>query len=84
MWLDVEVMARQKTKLEQREYIRPRARELARTGRFINWLEIEHHLRFEEFCPEARHVLDDEFTREELDHLCKEARKIKCLKPENS
>lgn len=67
------MMARQRTKREQREYIGPRARELAKSGKFSNWLTIEHHLRFTEYCPEARHVLDDERIREELDRLCKEA-----------
>lgn len=67
-------MARRRTKREQHEYIGPRARELARSGEFNNWLSIEHYLRFEEDCPEARHVLDDECTREELDKLCKEHR----------
>ena len=63
-------MGRIRTKREQREYIPSRARELARSGKFSGWLAIEHHLRFEEFCPEARHVLDDERTRDELDNLC--------------
>lgn len=68
-------MARLRNKCEQREYVRPRAMELARSGYFRGWLPIEHHLRFEELCPEARHVLDDERIREELDNLCIEARK---------
>ena len=67
-------MARRRTKREQREYVGPRARELARSGQFSGWWAIEIHLRREENCPEARHVLDDERTREELDTLCKEAR----------
>ena len=66
---------RQLTKSEQREYIGPQARKLAKSGQFSNWLEIEHQLRFEEYCPEARHVIDNELTREELDRICKEARK---------
>lgn len=66
-------MARLRTKREQREYIGPRARELAKSGKFLNWYEIEVHLRHEEHCPEARHVLDDERVREELDKLCKES-----------
>lgn len=67
------MMARLRTKREQREYIGPRARELAKSGKFTDWLTIEHHLRFEEHCPEARHVLDNERVREELDKLCKES-----------
>lgn len=66
---------RQRTKRQQREYVGPRARELAGSGNFHNWLGIEQYLRLEEFCPEARHVLDNELTREELDRLCKQARK---------
>lgn len=65
---------RPRTKRRQREYVGPRARELAKSGEFRNWLAIEHHLRFEESCPEARHVLDNERAREELDRLCEVAR----------
>ena len=68
-------MARLRTKREQREYIGPRARELAKSGKFLDWHEIEVHLRHEEHCLEARHVLDDERVREELDKLCKESQK---------
>ena len=64
-------MARLRTKREQREYIGPRARELARSGKFLNWHQIEHYLRSEEYCLEARHVLDNERIREELDRICK-------------
>ena len=66
-------MAKLRTKREQREYIGPRARELAKSGKFLNWHDIEIYLRYEEDCPEARHVLDNERTREELDGLCKES-----------
>lgn len=67
-------MARLKTKREQREYIGPRARELAKSGKFLNWHDIEIYLRHKEYCFEARHVLDNEYIREELDRLCKKAR----------
>ena len=67
------MMARIRTKREQRDYIPQRARELAKSGRFFNWHDIEVYLRYHEHCLEARHVLDDERTREELDTLCKEA-----------
>ena len=67
-------VARLRTKREQREFVGPRARVLARSGDFANWLEIEWYLRSKEHCPEARHVLDDEFIRAELDRLCGEAR----------
>ncbi len=61
--------------IRQREYALRRARELARSGRFSNWLAIEKELRFEEWVPEAPFCLDDERIREELDRMCAEARK---------
>ena len=63
------------TKRQQRERISSLAPQLARTGRFSGWKEIETHLRFQEGLPEARHALDERFTRQELDRLCLEARK---------
>ena len=65
---------RLKTKPEQREYVPRRARELAQTGQFSGWYEIEVHLRREESCHEARHILDNERMRENLDRLCSEAK----------
>ena len=65
---------RPRTKRQQREYVPRRARELARSGEFPTWWSIEVHLRHAEGCPEARHVLDNEAVREELDRLCREAR----------
>lgn len=69
-------MAKLRTKKQQREYIRPRAYELAKSGKFTSWHQIEVHLRSEEHCPEARHVLDAPDIREKLDRLCKESRDI--------
>ena len=66
-------MAKLRTKREQQEYIEQHAHTLARSGKFLNWLEIEHYFRFDEHCPEARQFLDDERIREELDRLCKES-----------
>ena len=66
---------RQLNKKQQREWISSRAPALARTGQFSGWLAIKHHLRFEEYVPEARHALDNERIRERLDHLCREAQK---------
>ena len=65
---------RRLNKKQQRERIERLATELARSGRFSGWLSIEHHLRFEEGMPEARHALDNERIRERLDQLCQEAR----------
>ena len=62
-------------KREQREHIGPLAWELVRSGNFLGWHDIEAYLRYEEHCFEARHVLDNERIRQELDKLCKEARK---------
>ena len=64
---------RRLNKKQQRERIERLAPELARSGRFGGWLAIEHHFRFEEGMPEARHALDNERIREQLDRLCKEA-----------
>ena len=67
-------MRRRLTKRQQRERIESLAPALARSGRFSGWLAIEHHLRFHEELPDARHALDDPFTRDRLDRLCREAR----------
>jgi hypothetical protein len=61
-------------KRERKEYVLRRARELARSGRFDRWLNIELELRFEEGFIEARQWLDDSFVRKELNRLCTEAR----------
>ncbi len=60
-------------KSERKEYAKTRAYELARSGRFLNWLAIEQEIRLEELVLEARDVLDDERIRDELDKLCDEA-----------
>ena len=51
-----------------------RAYELARSGKFSNWLTIEWELRFNEGFPEALQFLDDPFIQTELDELCDQAR----------
>ena len=63
------------SKKEQREYISRRAPELARTGKFTDWLAVERHLRWEENLPAARQELDSQYIRQELDRLCRETRK---------
>jgi len=65
---------RRTTKAEQIEYAKHRATELAQTGRFVDWLTIEFHLRFEEGCPRVQAALSDQHIREELNRLCWEAR----------
>jgi hypothetical protein len=57
-------------KSEQRTEIRKRALEYAKSGEFSSWLLIEHRLALEGYS-EARNVLDDHITRQQLDSLCK-------------
>ena len=61
-------------KREVREHVTRRARELAESGRFERWSQIEFELRFKEGFPEARTVLGDDFIRDELDSICQRVR----------
>lgn len=61
-------------KNERHAYILRRARELADSGKFDRWLQIEWHIRYEEHLQDARQVLDDEFIRSQLDEACKRAK----------
>jgi hypothetical protein len=54
--------------------IQARARELARSGTFIGWRQLEFELSFEKDFAEARDWLNRATTREELDRLCRKAR----------
>lgn len=63
------------TKEERRAYIHRRCYELARTGKFSKWIDIEFHLRFEEDLPEARQELDKPYLRKQLDEICEDRRK---------
>jgi hypothetical protein len=58
----------------RQEQLWHRAYELARTGKFPNWITIEWELRFKEDFPEALEMLDNPFIRDELDELCDQAR----------
>jgi hypothetical protein len=58
---------------ELRAYIDSRARELADSGKHLNWLSIETQLRLVEGLPEARAILDREWYRDYLDGLCSAA-----------
>jgi len=51
-----------------------RARELAESGRFARWSDIEFELRHREELEGARGLLDSRFIREELDRICAQAR----------
>jgi hypothetical protein len=56
-------------KQERHAEIRRLAREMAGTGQFRHWLQIEFHLRGSGW-PEARTVLNDSFIRRELTSAC--------------
>ena len=59
---------------EREAYVAKRARELATSGRYYSWRDIEVALRFEEDLPGARQWLDNPSIRDELDRLCEHAR----------
>jgi hypothetical protein len=59
---------------EREAYVIKRARELAASGRYFSWRDVEVVLRFEEDVPEARQWLDSPVIRDELDRLCDRAR----------
>lgn len=61
-------------KREREEYIVRRARELAATGKYNDYMIIEAVLRSEDL-PETRHVLDDAHFRNELNQICANAKK---------
>jgi hypothetical protein len=55
--------------------IKARARELARSGRFIGWRPVAFELQFEPGFADVSDWIDSPSTQEELDSLCSEARK---------
>ena len=57
--------------------IQRKARELARSGRFFGWRPIAFELGFEDGFAEARDWLYRVSTRDELDLLCRKARRAK-------
>jgi hypothetical protein len=62
-------------KRDRHEYVMQRARELAQSGEFDGWIDIEFELRNAEGLEEAKGWLDSRFVREELDQICKQNRK---------
>jgi hypothetical protein len=66
---------RRMKKSERQEYVMRRARELAQSGNFDRWSDIEFELRVREGFSEAREWLDTRFIRSELDGICAQARK---------
>jgi hypothetical protein len=69
----VDMMGLRMRKAERYAYISRRASELAATGDYQNWHEIETALRFMEGWHEARDVLDSHIVRELLDVTCQRA-----------
>jgi len=63
-------------KKDRLDYIDRRSDELARSGNFHGWQEIEITLRGEGYH-EARGALDSRFKRQWLDDLCAEAHRSK-------
>jgi hypothetical protein len=59
---------------EREAYVIKHARELAMSGHYYSWRDIEVVLRFDEDFPEARQWLDHPSIRDELDRLCEHAR----------
>ena len=60
---------------EQLKRIQKRARELARSGRFLGWRPVAFELQFEPGYTDAYQWLYSPSTKEELDDLCSRARK---------
>jgi len=60
-------------KKERAELIDRLADEMARSGEYADWMEIEVALRHQGYR-EARQLLDDRYRRNELDGMCRQAR----------
>ena len=67
---------RKMKKDERYTYIRQQANELARSGKYIDWLSVERALRNDGWS-EARAILDNPVIREELNQICKNAQSSK-------
>ena len=59
---------------EKEERMWTLAYEMARSGDYVGWWDIEVELRSLGY-PRARGLLDNEQTREKLDRMCTEAKK---------
>jgi hypothetical protein len=70
------------TKEQRRSYVNSRAFELAKSGEYEDYMEVELQVQLEGY-PEAHSVLDDHLTRHQLNELCDRARRArgKPLKP---
>lgn len=60
-------------KKERAKLIDREADKMARSGKYADWLSIEHGLRSQGYR-EARQVLDNQFRRQELNEACRQAR----------
>jgi hypothetical protein len=56
--------------------IQERARELARSGKFVGWRALAFELQFEPGFTDAFQWLYNPSTKDELDRLCSEARSL--------
>ncbi len=63
-------------KKERDELMNKRALEMARSGQYNDWHHIETTLCREGF-PKARQWLDSQLLRNELDEMCRQAKKGK-------
>lgn len=59
----------------EQERIWSRVYEMAHSGNYPGWAEIERELRVKEKIAEAREMFEDPFIRADIDRLCREARK---------
>lgn len=59
----------------KQERIWSRVYEMAHSGNYPGWTEIEWELRFKDKIAEAREMFEDPFIRAEIDRLCREAKK---------
>ena len=66
-------MVARMNKKERHAFIIRRADQLAESGRFDQWLQIEWRIRFEGYH-EARQILDNDFIRFRLNEACARAK----------
>jgi hypothetical protein len=59
---------------ETLERVKARARELARSGKFVSWRAVAFELRFEPDYFEGLAWINSPAAQEEIDLLCREAR----------
>jgi len=59
----------------KQERIWSRIYEIARSGDYPGWAEIEFELRCRQKIPEVHEMLEDPYIRADIDQLCRDARK---------